>query len=79
MNNDPHNNYVAIGADELGEYLGRTIRCRHCGETHVIEDSRPSTIYYPDGTKGVGPAGALQFYRCGDTLYLAGVEGRALP
>lgn len=77
MNNDPHNNYVAIGADELGERLGRTIRCTRCGATHAVEDSGPSTIHHSDGTTSEGPAGTLQFYRCGDDLFLAGVEGRA--
>ena len=78
MNTDPHNSYVAIGADELGEYLGKTIRCTRCGATHAIEDSGPSTIHRPDGTTSVGPAGTLQFYRCGNDTFLAGVKGRAL-
>lgn len=78
MTNDATPSYVAIGADELGEYLGKTIRCTRCGGTHAIEDSAPSTIHHPDGTTSEGPAGTLQFYRCGDDLFLAGVEGRAL-
>lgn len=76
-NDDTPTNYLAIGANELGEHLGKTIRCRQCGGTHAIEDSGPSTIHHPDGTTSVGPAGTLQFYRCGDALFLAGVEGRA--
>lgn len=77
MTNDPTPNYIAVGADELGERLGRTIRCTRCGGTHAVEYSGPSTIHHPDGTTSVGPAGTLQFYRCGDGLFLAGVGGRA--
>ena len=77
MTNDTPPNYLAIGADEFGESLGKTIHCRKCGKTHVIEDSGPSTIHHPDGTTSVGPAGTLQFYRCGNDTFLAGVEGRA--
>lgn len=68
----------AIGHDELGPPLNDTIKCPHCGADHAIENSGPSKTISSDGTVGVGPAGMLQFYRCGENLYLAGIQGRSI-
>lgn len=68
----------AIGHDELGPPLNDTIKCPHCGADHAIENSEPSRTLHSDGTESVGPAGLLQFYRCGDKSYLAGIRGHSV-
>ena len=70
--------FIAIGNDELGEPLQATIRCGKCGQEHPVENSGPSTTYHADGTKSQGESGLLQFYRCGDKTYLAGIRGKEL-
>lgn len=69
---------IAIGNNELGNPLGKTIKCPHCNKRHQIENSGPSKTYHHDGTVTEGPSGHLQFYKCGDKTYLAGIEGRAI-
>jgi hypothetical protein len=68
--------FIAIGNNELGPPLLDTIKCPICGTDHVIENSGPSTVLHADGTESVGESGTLQFYRCGEGVYLAGIEGR---
>ena len=55
--------YIAIGAEELGDQLGKTIVCPHCGKKHRIKDSKPPM---------------LQFYKCGKHLYLAGIRNQSI-
>ena len=63
--------FMAVGNDELGEQLGKTIICTHCLEEHVIENSKVKN------EKGeLVPSDILQFYKCGDTTYLAGIKGK---
>lgn len=62
---------LAIGADELGENLGDTIKCPHCKGKHPIEFGKKRQ---PDGTWE--ESRLLSFYTCGDKTYLAGVNGR---
>lgn len=69
-------NFIAIGADELGGPIPRIIKCSHCGEEHEIKDSPPSERVLPDGTREQGPAGLLQYYNCSGKTYLAGLDGR---
>lgn len=70
---------LAVRNSQLGEKLHDTIECPHCGVEHNIENSGPSTTIDIDGTVSQGPAGLLQFYKCGKETYLAGIEGKALP
>ncbi|MFM2134466.1 MAG: hypothetical protein RL156_1747 [Bacteroidota bacterium] len=70
--------FIAIGNDELGGALGDTITCPTCGGEHVIEQSGPSKYLQSDGTWGVGPAGLMQFYKCGEDTYVAGIGGKRL-
>lgn len=70
---------LAIGNNELGRVLGESVSCPHCGESHAVENSAPSITYKADGSKTAGPAGLLQFYRCGDKSYVCGLQGRAVP
>ncbi len=68
--------FVAITDNELGEKLGYSIDCPHCGNKHAVESSGPSKVFHPDGTESVGPAGLLQFYTCNGTAYLIGIKGQ---
>jgi hypothetical protein len=60
----------AISNDELGPPLGSTISCPHCGQEHAIHHGER---VLDDGTRE--PSDILQFYKCGDTVYLAGIRG----
>ena len=58
--------------DELGAELGKTIKCPHCLEEHDIKNG---TSKDPITGEQV-PSNILQFYKCGDTTYLAGIKGK---
>lgn len=60
---------LAIGNNELGEKLGKTILCPHCQEKHPIKH----------GTDSKGNVSKLlSFYDCGENSYLAGIEGKSI-
>jgi len=65
----------AIGNDELRELddIGETIKCDICGQHHKVEygKRRVSEDVWEEGTK-------LAFYKCGDTAYLCGIDGKRL-
>jgi len=70
--------FLAIGNDELGDPVGELITCPHCGETHEIEYGAKRTLQ-DDGTWSEPvPSRLLGFYQCGDDLYLASIDGKAL-
>lgn len=64
---------LAIGAHELQAPLGETVECPHCGQLHRIEFGEE---ILSDGT--CKPSKLLGAYKCGDNLYLAGINGLAL-
>jgi hypothetical protein len=64
---------LSAGTNELGEYLGKTITCPHCGGQHPIEFSKEKQ---PDGT--LKESKLLSFYRCGGKAYLVGIYGRSI-
>lgn len=68
--------FIAIGANELGDPLGDTIKCPICGETHTVEHSQPIKTY--GALVGTPTVGKLSFYKCGDTHYLIGIDGRKI-
>jgi len=63
----------AIGNNELekAKKLGDFILCDKCGKRHWIEYGEE---ILEDGTKI--PSKMLAFYKCGATMYLAGVGGK---
>lgn len=65
---------LAVGSDELGDYLGDTIKCPHCGEDHPIENGKEKNPKTGELEKST----VLQFYKCGDKAYLAGIKGRSI-
>lgn len=67
---------LAIGNNELGDLLGDNIRCPHCGEMHAIEHGTTRRLVN-DRWEDIHDR-LLQFYRCGEQLYLGGINGRAL-
>ena len=64
---------LAIGKDELdkAESLGDFILCDKCGNRHVI---KYGNAVLSDGTSE--PSELLPFYKCGKTIYLAGINGK---
>lgn len=64
---------LAVGPDDLGEELGSTFHCPHCGKEHPVEYGETEQ---PDGT--MKKTKAIAYYKCGDTAYLAGIDGRML-
>ena len=64
--------FLAIGNDELGDPIGDTVTCPHCGETHAVVHAESI-----DGFGNVIGRGSLAWYKCGDASYIAGIGGRA--
>jgi hypothetical protein len=62
--------FLAIGNDELGEPLGDTVTCPHCGETHAVVHAESI-----DGFGNVIGRGSVAWYKCGRTSYMAGIGG----
>ena len=62
--------YLAVGNEELGGPLGDTVVCPRCRKTHPVEHGT-------DARTGQ-PTTLLAFYRCGDRVYLAGINGRRI-
>lgn len=65
------NSFIAVGADELTQTLGRLITCPSCGEKHEIKCSSEDPV-------NKGKAVKLQFYKCGEKTFLAGINGKRL-
>ena len=63
--------FLAIGNDELGEPLGDTVTCPHCGAEHAVVHSEAI-----DADGRVIGQGAVSWYKCGDASYIAGIGGR---
>ena len=71
----------AIGNDEL-ELLPaapEAITCPHCGSEHPIEYGTSRTLK-KDGSGWTDPVPSklLGFYKCGDTSYLATLNGKLI-
>lgn len=64
---------LAVGPEDLGEKVGKSIKCPHCGEEHPI---KYGTQEMPDGTWR--ETKMLAFYTCGEKSYLAGIDGQLL-
>ena len=63
--------YIAIGNDELGPDLEPTIRCPLCNQNHPVECSSSDP-------RNDGSSISLQFYKCGERMFLAGINGQSL-
>ena len=65
----------SIGNNELAKAdpIGDTIICPKCGDTHTIEYGNE---VLPDGTRR--PSKLVAFYKCGKSIYLAGVNGKSV-
>lgn len=64
--------FVSFGNDELSQQPdigeGDFVACPNCGEPHKVEVS----------TSDAGNCMTLEFYKCGEQLYLAGVDGKSV-
>jgi hypothetical protein len=65
-------NFLAVGADELGNPVGEFYACE-CGEIHPVLYAEEVLM---DGTKI--PSKLMAYYKCGDTSYLCGIAGKTL-
>lgn len=61
--------FIAIGNDELGDFLHTFVNCPHCGEQHEIQCSSQDSM---NKDKPV----TLQFYKCGEKSYLVGINNK---
>ena len=52
--------YLAVDSSMLGDRLGKTVICHICGKGHNVEQD---------------DEGHLQYIKCGEHLYLIGVDG----
>lgn len=68
-------NMLAVGNDELDKAppIGDFILCISCGRRHIIKYGNK---VLPDGT--LEPSKTLAFYKCGESLYLAGIDGKRI-
>lgn len=64
-------NFLAVGNDELGDSLSLSIICPHCKQSHPIECSSSNP-------RNDNKSLTLQFYKCGDKTYLAGINNRRI-
>lgn len=64
---------LSISNDEIAQLpaLAATVRCWNCDQAHPVEYSE---TVHPDGTKT--PNGRLAFFKCGETAYLCGINGK---
>jgi len=62
--------YMAVGNDELGPTLGKSFKCARCGKRHRISTSRGKD------SSGAAVQTTLQFYKCGDGVFLIGINNR---
>lgn len=62
---------IAFGNDELEDspplHIGEAILCPNCGGSHIVSGG-----INQDGQEEE----TLLFYKCGETAYLAGIDGR---
>jgi hypothetical protein len=67
--------FITVSNEELASKpdIGDTIICKKCGGEHDISYGEK---VLDDGTKA--PSKSLAFYKCGDEVYLAGINGKEL-
>ena len=65
--------FVAIGNDELGEKVGKTLKCKRCGKRHKV---RYGERILPDGT--MQPSKLVGFIKCGGKPYLVAINGKLI-
>ena len=71
--------FIAVGEEELGRPLGKTIKCSRCGKRHLVKNADSARTWSPITNEWTdGNTGMLQFYKCGDDLFLAGILGREI-
>lgn len=69
---------LTVGNDELGDEIEKVL-CPRCGDIHGIEYGK-SRKMLPDGTMSEWEESkSMGFYKCGGKIYLATIDGKALP
>ena len=63
--------YLAVGNDELGGELGKTVKCWICGKRHRVSYGEKVNA---DGSKE--PSKTLAFFKCRGKTYLCGIDGK---
>ena len=65
--------FVAIGNDEIGEKVGKTLKCKRCGKRHKVE-------YGEEILKGGTriPSKLLGFIKCRGKAYLVAIDGKLI-
>ena len=72
-------NFIAVGADELGEPLADQVRCPNCKQRHPVKYG-DRILREADGTERREPSKMLAFVKCpvNDAAYLVGIDGKEL-
>ena len=65
--------FVAIGNDELGEEVGKTLKCKRCGNRHKV---RYGERVLADGTRQ--PSKMAGFIKFGGKPYLVAINGKRI-
>lgn len=71
--------FLAVGADELGEPVGEQARCPNCKQKHSVRYG-DEIVRDADGTRRKVPSKMLAFIKCTENkaLYLVGIDGKEL-
>lgn len=64
--------YLAVGNDELGDKVEPIIDCPHCNGKHKIES------WFEDSKSSMPENLSLQTYKCGESSYVYGINGRKI-
>ena len=65
--------FVAIGNDELGEKVGKTLKCKRCGKRHKV---RYGERVLSDGARQ--PSKMAGFIKCRGKAYLVAINGKRI-
>ena len=65
--------FIAIGNDELGEDVGKTLKCKRCGKRHKVKSVER---VLSDGTWQ--PSALLGFIKCRGKAYLVAINGKLI-
>ena len=67
---------LAIGNDELGEKLGKMVKCPHCHKRHLVKTSYAQRL----NEKGNWEESEMnmQSYKCGKKAYICGIDGQSI-
>jgi len=61
-----------------GDPIGETVNCPHCGDAHEVQYGFTRTRLSNGMWSEPVPCDQLGFYKCGEKIYLASVDGKKI-